>query len=440
MTNTYTGTVTINATVFNVTASLALSRGRVTGTIVFDADPERVFPISVKLTSDRLSFTTSMSTWFIDPAGDSIELTALSAVDTSTTTTLETVGIAAAACKINGVPSTLSLSLTQDAEEAALGIANSGEGEVERTLQSIERVRVNIIGNVIDSHSLVNSLERNPGETNAELKRRLQSVIAQRPGGDKYSIAMSIAREIGVSHDESILVEPLESPAGGDKIRFVMDGVYVKIYTEWMPIEIQETGREPVLEQEILLEGLTITKLVDWINTSANYKAKVLQGGNEKAEMLELVDSYDIFTETLNPTEVTVFKKQNLIPGTLNISTVNGLKSGLLNEVSSASAVTTRGEYYIDYANGLMYTVYPPDEELEVSYSYNKDKIYCTNLRVAVKEVNSEEFGRVLFNQVEKEFYTSEEDRYKISTPTNYGYDIIRKLLAKKRFNQYWGE
>ena len=432
----FTGTVTIGATPYNVTATLARRGLRVTGHVVFDDDTDRVIPLNLFLQGG--SFTTPASIWFIDPDDNSIELLSLSIAETTIDSNFKEIDIAAADCGVGGAPSTLSMDL-----DAVVTVVDNGGVEdpsaviAEGVRKEIQPIRINEIGNSADHFGGLLSLPRLSGETNTEYIARIRDVMSNPANSTYKGLLNGITRDLGLEREPAIRVTAKASPAGGaDKIRFYIDEKEAIIYTEWVPITLQESGIVPTVEIQTELDDMTIGKLVDWINTSGNYEAEAIGDTSKAASHLAIGDSRFLYKDQIPGQEIMTLRYENIIPDSLAFPPQEELSI----ELEEGSALTMKGQYYVDYSAGRIFAHTPPPEDVEFTYTVNSKDFLLTWFPVKITSFTSEGGQNLFFNQVEREFYTSEITRYVNGLPTNEAYGIMRKILTAGKFPQFWGE
>lgn len=438
MSKNFSGTLEVGATSFDVTATLAKRGLRVTGHIVFDLDTELVVPLNLLIDSLGTSFTTSNSIWFIDPNGDSVQLLNLTIAETSIDADFTTLDIAAADCGINGAPDVLSMALSEVVEEVDNGgLADAPAAVQSLTRKAIEPIRINEVGNTTDHFGGLLSLSRLPEEGNQDYIERIRDVVA-RPGGSHYrGLINGINRRLNLSQFDAIKVTMLSSPSGDeDKIRFYLDEKECIIYEEWVPVDRQESGIVPIEEIRTDLSGMTIGKLVDFINTSLNYKAEVLGNADSLAAHLLITDSRIQIREEVVGQEIMVLSSDNVVPGTLTFESIEELRT----ELDINATLATKGEYLINYADGKIKAFRAPPTTIEVTYTSNRREFLLVWSPVRILNFTSEGAQNLMFNQVEREFYTSELNRYVNGLPTNEAYGIMRDILTAGKFPQFWGE
>ena len=432
---TFTGTVTIGVVVFNVTAQLAARGLRVLGSVVFDDNTDLLFLANFLLDGLKTSYTTGASIWFVDPNGRTVELFNLTVGETTIDGDFTALTLVVADCNIDGVPDTMSMSITESVAAADLGgvedIAVDAEVLARRFISPI---RINEVGNQLDHFGAMVSLERLPEEGNKEFIIRIRHAVAKLANSSYQGMINGV---------DAIRIAVKDSPAGKvDEIRFLLNENEVIIYTSWIPIDMQEAGTAPVIEEvggsplRVSLKGMTIGALVDWINQSSNYEATLLAQSTSLAKFVAVTDSRLSVTENLPDQEVMTFSSDNIVPGSLVFSPTEELEV----EIEALAVPAISGEYVLDYPGGVLTAYSQPGETVTFTYITNRKDFLLIHSPVKLTDISSEGGQDLLFNQVTREFYTSEVNHYVNGLPTNEMYGIMRDVLTAGDFPQFWGE
>jgi hypothetical protein len=438
MSDTFTGTVTVGVEVFSVTAQLSINNLKIVGSVVFDDDTNLMFLADFLLDAPKTSYTTGSSVWFTDPDARAIELLNLTIGETTVDTGFTALTIAAADCAIDAVPDTLSMSLAIVVDAVDLGgVEDIAVAEASLVRRSINPIRINEVGNQLDHFGAIVSLERLPEEENKDFNERIRHAVAKLANSTYEGMVNGTARELGLSNTDAIRVLMKDSPAGDeDKIRLFLNENEIIIYTDWMPLELQEDGAVPVVEQQTSLEDMTIGALVDWINLSGNYEATLLAQSTASATFLAVADSLLLVTEEAPDQEIIKFSSDNIIPGSITFQPTVELEV----ELEALSVPATSGEYVVDYPDGILTAYSQPGEEVAFTYTTNRRDFVLLHSPVKLTDISSEGGQDLLFNQVTREFYTSEVNHYVNGLPTNKMYGIMRDVLTAGDFPQFWGE
>ena len=431
----FDGTVTVGADVYAITGVLAKRGKRITGSLVFDADTDRVMQVNFLVNDDGDSFTTSTDFWFIDPDDHAVRVDALQVADTTVDGDFTALDIVDAPILLDGGADTLDMNIDEVVVAADLGVENEGQEIAVGTRVSLEPLRINEMGNHFDHFSGLLSIVRLPQETNESLFERTVRAAA-RPSGSTYlGVLRGATRGLGLEEVEAIEVTLKDTTVDDAQgVRLFVNEEKIYLYRIWVPILDQESGVTPEEEMKLDLKGTSIGKLVDWINTSDNYEAKLISNGEADASFLLSDDSREVFQQVVIGQEIMDLEEENILRGSLGFPTLDALAVEV--DINPSSA----GEYMVDYAIGRITCFSAPKDNFVATYMVNRKKIRLEYSPIKLTAVASEGAQDLYFNQVTREFFTNEENHYVNGLPTNEMYGIMRKILKAGEFPQFWGE
>ena len=438
MSKNFAGTVTLDSTVYSVAASLTKNGRRIVGTVTFDLDETKVMPVNYLIDATGLAFSTASSIWFADPAGNAVEVLSLSITNSSVDADFTAIDVVGEDCNVAGVLVAFEMDLDEVvAVEEDGSVVDAAAAAEPLTRKTLEPIRINEVGNTSDHFGGLVSITRLSEESNADYIKRIRDAVAN-PGGAHYmGMINGLNRQLNVAREDAIRVTLSDSPTlGEDKARFFLNEKECIIYDEWMPVDLQQSGVTPVVEMQTELKGMTVGKLVDWINTSANYSAVLTGTGANRAENLITTDSRRMLMEELDGQEIMVLTFDNVVPGTLMFRAVEELEQ----EIDIGDALTTRGQYKIDYSNGHVKSYSAAPAKVKITYTTNRRTFDLVWSPIKISDFTSEGGQDLYFNQVTREFYTTEVDHYVNGLPTNEAYGIMRDILTAGKFPQFWGE
>lgn len=156
----------------------------------------------------------------------------------------------------------------------------------------------------------------------------------------------------------------------------------------------------------------------------------------------------DVFSFTLNrqSSENTVIKE--MVPAAKFFKLANkDLKEGsvrfteaniFLQEVEENAVSQSKGNYHIDYSQGIVKVNTTPSGRKTASYVWSDFPFTITASPVIINSLNKEDTEEFLFLQQEMKRYTSVKDRFRSSVPKADMIEYISELLSVKPEN--WGE
>lgn len=435
----FSGSITVDADVYTVTGVLAKRGKRITGSLVFDDDADRVVQVNFLVNDDGDSFTTSTDFWFIDPDAHAVRVDALQVADTTIDVGFTALDIVDAPILLDGGASTLDMNIDEVVAAADVGAENEGQEIAVGTRVSIKPLRINEMGNYFDHFSGVLSVVRLPEETNASLLERTVRA-ASRPSDSTYlGVIRGTNRGLGLEEVDAIEVTLKETPVDDEQsVRLFINEEKIYLYRRWVPILEQEAGVTPEVEMAMDLKGTTIGKIVDWINTSDNYEATLLSNSEADGSFLMLGDSRELTQEVVIGQEIMDLEKENVLRGSLGFPALDALTAEV--DINVVANPQSAGEYTVDYSAGRITAFSAPRDNFVATYVVNRKKFRVQYSPVKLTSVASEGAQDLYFNQVTREFFTNEENHYVNGLPTNETYGIMRKILKAGRFPQFWGE
>lgn len=434
----YTGTIEIGSNTYLVRAVIAKKGRQLLGSILPAADETKEIPVNFRLSPSMTSFSSLGVQWFQSPAEEAIALLSVGSGFTSIALDLSTITITDSPIEIDGVNALLSLSLDEVLEISEIQGLES-EAEVLKTIVSgtLVPTRVNQIGNHLDHFADLLSIRRIYKEVNEQLLDRIENRIARPTGSSEIGLSEAIPNSLGLLNTDVITVKLKEDPADDPtKIAFVLNKEFLVLYREWFSLELQNKGAVPIEEFRVRLSGLSLGLLVDKINESENFSAKLIADSDLTCEFLIPCSSIKFTTETLGSSEKIKLSGKNLLKGMLSIEN----SKGIAREVSSANDLVRRGDYFIDYEEGVIRCFSSFQDNITVAYLCNSDEFDLRVSPVYLLPLNGEASNEKNFNQVSQVFYQNEEDKNVNGIPTDIGYNVIRKIMTAGKFPQFWGE
>lgn len=431
----FSGTVTIDGVVHNLSGVLEKRGLVIQGTLTFTADTDRFMPVDYRISGS--TFTNPSSLIFIDPDGKVVEQTPLDPATTTLGANFSSLDIVNAAINLDGLPALLSMDVDEVISEDEDGIVDEGLAVDLVSLREQYKLRINEVANTYDNIGSTLSVDRRPGESNSSYLNRIRQSISHPSNSSRLGALYGLLRAVNTQRVPSLRVS-LKSGLEGrtDAPRLIINFKSIKIYSQWVPLADQDLGLTPTIEQEHVLEGMTIAELVDWINLSDYYEATLLDSGEYGSKFLLPTDTIALTAKELTPQDRIPLGDTNLVVGSLALSESDYLQE----EIEHGQPLSSRGEYSVDYENGYLEIYEPPKTPIQVSYLVARELVNIDYTPIRLVDYSEESGQELLFNQIEKDIYSNEEEKYVNGIPTEEGYKTIRKILELKEFPQRWGE
>lgn len=286
------------------------------------------------------------------------------------------------------------------------------------------------VWNQYDEHGLVVSLNRLEGETNWEYRRRLTDSMVHVANSSYRGIVHGLTRELGLALSQPVLINPRTDGDGrflaaDPYIRF--DGAYVYLYSDYKnnrldwAIDRHEAGGN--------YEHLV--RLVDFINTTAFFEAAILPGFDHYTRSMSLMNQSNrvlVPGETIPASTRFRLNNSRIVRNSLTFTDRLMFK----NEMTSADLVDDRGQYHIDYHNGIVTVGAVPESDISVRYQYTTYPFKPIASPVIVCDITNDNFRSKMFQQIQLDDGT-----YAHGIPKEVGVDIINELLTV--VPMYWG-
>jgi hypothetical protein len=439
MSKIFTGTLSLADAEYPVRSVLSVSGARLTGTLYFTEDESRVVPISAKVVGTKVS--TARNLFFITPDDLTVKLFPIADTDGSLDQDFTSLSLEGTA-EIDG--GEVAFALACNSVESRISVESVDDAVIEeplsRTREPLECIRINEQGNVFDHFGGIVGLSRLPRENNVAYLERIERAKANLRGSSYDGLMNAIPLELGLQEFDSIEVSVRDDhsdPIG--EIELIIDEGTIKLYSRWVSEEDQRLGLRPVVEQEAVL-GVhpieTIGHLVDWINESSNFQARLIDKEETSTLFLRHIALRTVAKEELPPQEILSLANTNVLQGSVSI----GKNSSLTREVAWNTELQELSEYCVNYETGTIKCLRPPLGRIPISYLYTKSKVILKVSEVKIMDLSSRATQRQLFHQVTKTFYSTIEEKTKNGLPKEDMYRIIREVLTAGDFDQYWGE
>lgn len=282
------------------------------------------------------------------------------------------------------------------------------------------------ITNEFDYVGSLLGLPRLPEERNDSYKGRLLDVFVHRANSTYTGLVNGITRELNLDmfRPISISLKNGLDPSLTPRIEFKDSNVYIwsDVATQTLDMSFSRSDQAGT--------AYTIQGLVDTINTSSVFTAEVISSASSRADtILNTSSTKTILNQPLAPSRFNHLGNSNLERGSLVFSDTVTFRS----EVSDIDSVSVQGQYFVDYATGLITSASAPSDASFIQYSFTQTPFVPLASPVIVRSVNGVDFQNVLFNQV-----VQADGTYTNGTPTIKGSQIINELMSVVPV--YWGE
>ena len=278
--------------------------------------------------------------------------------------------------------------------------------------------------NAFDQHGLLLGLPRLEAESNADYLNRLLDVKAKPANSTYLGLVYGISRRLGLSMYESIVVEAKKDSDGifkaiAPSIRF--RGPYVDLITDC-------STDDPIVERTIdrfeKSGAYSLQELVDEINKSTYFQATLKAGISKFTRSMTIIDGESCqlrLTEQLPQTTIIQLAKKKIAKGSIFFTDKEIFKT----EKSLPANISLKGDYAIDYKNGIVWTHTAPRVGATIRYKYILDPYTALSSPVIVYNLHSDEMHDKLFGQYADEFGNAYD-----GLPSKLGTDIINELMS----------
>ena len=439
MSKLFEGTITIDGITNEVYGQLTKNRIRITGTLVFKTATSFVIPLQLIQRADQVLTNTGF--FFSTSNGDVVRVLPIDPVNTLVGDDLSSLTITDCDAELNGDPVLLSINISAIATEISTEGFTEEQAVPNRDSdrRAVGYTRINEIGNLADHFGMILSVPRREGESNEDYVYRIRFAASKKSNSSYQGMINGINRELGLTPEDAIEVSVRPGVSERYNLRFCIDEARVQIYSHWVSLEDQETGLRPILEQEILLTDIqakTIGDLVDWINTSSLYSAKLISNGEKLSSFITKHDSRKIVVELILAQEINRLSSSNVIPGSLEFKR----QSSFDKEIPFSESLASEGEYQVSYGEGIIKSFIHPKESFGISYLTSEETFSLSYSDINILDLQKKPVQEIFFEQISQDVYSTVEESQTNGLPKAEMYGIIRKVLTAGEFNQYWGE
>ena len=296
---------------------------------------------------------------------------------------------------------------------------------------SILTPEVHQVFNELDRFGLLLGLPRLEEERNDAYKQRLLDVMVNRAGSTYRGLINGITRELGLKIQELFILRPVfntdDTPLGTNPA-VVFQETKCKVYSDYT---LGDDGLELEIDRfEVAAGGYTIEQLINLITATGYFECEILLPDRMQDRAMTIFNQSTITTVLSEAIDTggsrLKLRNRNLISNSFIIRSTN-----LQERVSSTLLLRKPGQYYVDMAEGIVYSTSTPAPGTTVRYQYRNDIFRVLASPVIIHNIQSSDFRSKMFDQVTLNSVTSD------GAVTPLGAELINELLSV--FPVGWG-
>ena len=266
--------------------------------------------------------------------------------------------------------------------------------------------------NDLDAHGLLLGLRRLKGETGDEYYKRLRSVIPLRAGANQEGLVHGVTRELGLEEKIALKIEPLSFNG-----KYIASAPHVSISSTKIILYskyLSETDYTVDVEVDIFDhgDGYLLKDLLAELQLASYFTAELMTGttGEEKSCGLIPKESITIVEKEVVPNyKYFYLQNDDIVPGSLTFKDKITFETELSSEIADAvdggvtlsfsvtTPVTSPGEYFVDYAEGVIESYLVPSDISTCRYAYRDFPLYAKWSPVSVYSLRDEEYREKIF-------------------------------------------
>lgn len=277
-----------------------------------------------------------------------------------------------------------------------------------------------------DEHGSLVSLKRNLGEKNWEHRRRIRKVFSERTNSAYQGLVNSITNALNLSIEDAFVINPrLDSNENflAPDPYVLIEGTKVYLYSDYtnnyLNYEIDRYDSGGNYE--------TLDRLAQYINNNSIYFEAALVGSStsytRSMTLLNQSNRDEVKDEIVPVSTKFKLKKEFIVYGSCFFSDRTVFKT----EVTSSALVTSFGDYYIDYRNGIVTVYSSPIAGTLVRYSYIMYPFRALGSPVILHSISEDSFKTKMFEQV-----LQDDGTYENGTLTKLGIELLGELISVK--------
>lgn len=289
------------------------------------------------------------------------------------------------------------------------------------------------IVNKFDDHGDLFSLDRLPGETNAELKKRIMD-LSLHPGGPHYKgLISNLARELGCPREPALTID-LRKDASSDAVlapnpRVDILADKMVLYYDWRDYDDFSIDRE-INFYDLGCDAYYLNGLINEINKSSYFVAAADADVRLNLHSTNLIRGTSfgrVVDDVIKADGLTILSMQHIIEGSIWFSEKNIFVTEVEEEPSAD------GEYKVDYDKGHVYVYSVPSGRGSCGYYYSRFPMEVDASLVHIYSLQDDNYVKKLFRQ---EAMPSGEEQNAL--PNTEGAEVFHQLF--KETETLWGE
>lgn len=292
---------------------------------------------------------------------------------------------------------------------------------------SLTQETVNV-PNHFDQMGLLLGLPRLPGEKNPDYRLRLLDVYTRRAGSNLTGLVNGITRELGLDQYDALTI----STSSSTYPRVIVHDTEIQFYSKWrISTDYVLEGTLDIFSRDS--DSYYLDGLISEINDLASFSASLASGidGHTPSFVLTQTDSRQWQdNEEIKPMHRIHLDNTAIIKGSLKFSYEG--RNIYVSEKTSEDNVTSAGDYYVDYTNGILYSYSLPSVNITCRYMYDELPLTVSASPVSLFEFGSDRFLDKVFQQV-----LMPDGTYEDGLPEHEAVDLINELFEAKPM--LWG-
>lgn len=287
--------------------------------------------------------------------------------------------------------------------------------------------------NRFDEHGDLFSLDRLPGETNSEFKKRVMNLTLH-PGGPHYEgLVSNLARELGCPREPALVID-LERDASSDAVlapnpRVDILADRVVLYHDWKDYDNFSIDRE-INFYDLGCDAYYLNELINEINKSSYFVAAAdadVRLNTHSTNLIRGTSFGRVVDDLIKADGLTILSVRNIVEGSMWFSEKDIFATEVQKEPSAD------GEYKIDYDKGLVCVYSLPSGEGTCGYYYSKFPMKVDASLVHIYSLQDDNYVKKLFRQ--EEMPSGETQN---ALPNTEGAEVFHQLF--KETETLWGE
>ena len=277
--------------------------------------------------------------------------------------------------------------------------------------------------NELDRFGLLLGQKRLEGERNSDYKQRLLDVLVNRASSTYRGLINGITRELGLKIEEIFIIRPVLDNTGNTlsaNPAVVFQETKCKVYTDYT---LGDDGLYTSLDRFAFGDNYTIHGLMNSIEDTGYFTCEFVLQDRRFDRSMTIFNQSTI--NTVLSEEIDTGGSRVKLKNDKLISNSVIFRSPNLNErVESQELLVRSGQYYIDMANGIIYSTSSPAPGSVVRYQYRNDIYRVLASPIIIHNLQSIDFRSKMFDQLTLNGETTD------GAPSPLGIELINELLS----------